>query len=763
MSARDSVPLISPAASPGTASRRTRRGSDDHSSVAQDARSVIAAAGGDRTLPAADVTLSPSVEFSTSKAAPLSLPLARVVAPGTMASPTVSFPGPADRLTSRYETVEEAGGNAVRTLCLVIQEMLQMKYGLALDAADFVGKVAGSFRIGGAQVGQPVGGLSPAQLVAQLSAQPDLHLRLCGDSGNFLCLRVDSHETRSFEELRREVSRMPGTMRALALADTTMRSGGARPTAVAVFREDYSNKGLLVGRCGSLASMPPLLSFNASDLRSAVVLDPEVTRMFQRRVKPGGQELEDVPVPTLREEYSAWLMPESDRSSQSKDLGHTNLRPWSRTGDDTLKEPSPTQPWLTKFRGLLDHPNSTGEALLPLLQQLMTWFEGSSNVASTVRDTMLQAGIQASLVGVIRRFSLASARPRPDELAAASVACRVVGLACRGFPEGAAAFTRACATPALCMALRQQPQDLDAQRCATFALRCLLEEDPSSASAANEMEVAQIVKRMLIRHPNVPDLHRDGSRLVQCLQGKGGHSQNGQEPSTPSKTPTRRSEAPQTTQQPVQAWKQPSLVSRDSSDDETRPSRRGIGEALMEKRAAAARESSRGSGLSAAVGWLFSGSRENSRSAANRQGTSAPPGRRAPPATPPVPGSLPSQSNVPPIDLRKLTAAITSSSIDPARIWHGAAESRSDSPPTPPAVKPQQPDETGPSIRPPAATAVHRRTASRPSRDGHVAVHSGQTWDTAASPPWSDDRPPRTDEARGVERPQQCWYRHLPL
>ncbi|CAE7946116.1 unnamed protein product [Symbiodinium sp. KB8] len=177
----------------------------------------------------------------------------------------------------------------VGALSNVVQEQLQMKYGLAIEVDDFTRKVESLCRA------QSLGGLNealdPCDVVSSLNNLKDMRFRT-RDGKRSLALQLEPHVLETFEELSSEVSVMMGTACAIA---SVYRLHSWR--AVAVFRQDYARPGALVGRCSVFTE--PLISFTAQDFRSAVMLGITVTEVL--KVHEPGVEVE--PVPGLRDEY----------------------------------------------------------------------------------------------------------------------------------------------------------------------------------------------------------------------------------------------------------------------------------------------------------------------------------------------------------------------------------------------------------------------------------------------------------------------------
>lgn len=612
------------------------------------------------------------------------------------------------------------GGGIIEAVGAVVQEMLQLKYGVSLDGADFVRKVEGHCRAGvhgELDTGEVPG---PSELVVRLNAWRDLRFR-SRDGAWLLALRVDARGLSSFEELRQEVRKMPGTPRAVALVESVAETAAPRSStstmrsrlqAVAVFREDYVRTHDLVGRVAMLG-MPPLVSFSAVGMRTALLLDPHILAATQH----GGRgfldtKAGDAIVPPLREEYAsltASQMPTdeglrmsplaSEVSSQLErnaswreapvcpEASPTARTPWreaARGSEQSLvvqaswrevpgteaadggsgnSSPAPAQRWMRRLRRSLEHPDAGGEPQLALLQQLNLWLDGSPDMAAAARRALVDAGLHASLVDVVRRASAAGGRGRA-ELLVAGQACRAIGLGSRDFPEGASAFSRVLAAPAICGLMRRWLANADVQLNAVLALRGLLEEDAVAAADALSAGALQLLRAALAAHPKVAELQRDGTRAAHLL---------------------------------VSHTEEASVEGQQQEEDVRANPRKGLATALLERRAA---EQAKPSMVSAAVGWLFSGGRP-AAARGPRQGASEPPGCRTSAA--PAPCMPQPHGGVPRLDLRSVVHqdAEGARSVPEAAVLAGQAAavrratSRPASRPAPGAVAPAH--EPGPS------------------------------------------------------------------
>jgi len=509
------------------------------------------------------------------------------------------------------------GQRVVQAMSVVVEEMLLMKYGLALDGPDFVRKVWSHCR------GESSGDKLPsaAEVISQLNVRSaDLRFRTL-DSESSIALHVESRILASFQDLQAEVRRMPGTARALAMVVPlsldlrTPADEEDKTRAVAVFREDYGRPTSLVGRDSAPGAQAPLNSFSAVNLLSALVLDPVVDKVYRRdpsaTAAAGDAETISAGPPPLRDEYASlgvWLLPEESqrKSTATAQVSHVAVLPWNQVLEAAASEgggPAATQEWMWRMRRILDHPDAAGEAVLPLLAQICTWFDGDDELADTVKHAVSAAGLQPGLVRMVQR---ALAEPeetsggmRRTDLAVAECAARLIGLCSKGPPESATSFAEAGAVAALCGLMQRWPEDGDAQFSAICALGTMSEEDVEVAATALSAGVLHLVRAAVNAHPGNAELQRCGTRALQ-------HFSN-----VAAAVPPPGGSSPSDGTLPGQE------TNKDDESDK-RSNRKGLAAALLEKRAAEQQPSM----VSTAVGWLFSG-QTGSAPASARQGNNS--------------------------------------------------------------------------------------------------------------------------------------------
>ncbi|CAE8634508.1 unnamed protein product [Polarella glacialis] len=279
----------------------------------------------------------------------------------------------------------------IEAVCTVVQDLLQMKYGLTLEADDFIRKVEGHCRSPASRSevenlkNHPLE-LDPFEIVSCLNARRDLRFRT-RDGKQILALQLTARALTSFEDLLREVHLMLGT--ACAVAVVAGHSCDDLSQAVAVFREDYARPHeALVGRCEALDADGPLLAFDAQRLRVAMALDPEVTGIF-RRPSAGEAATAAEPVPRLRDEYlslRAFLLPSERLASPRSPEKSSAAKPSLLIGQDRALEGYTGEASKGPSRGLSRH------GLADALQERRAAESSWPSVVSVAWDWLVTGG-----------------------------------------------------------------------------------------------------------------------------------------------------------------------------------------------------------------------------------------------------------------------------------------------------------------------------------------------------------------------------------
>ena len=184
--------------------------------------------------------------------------------------------------------------HSLEAVAAVMQDMLQVKYGLVLDEGDLLGKLR-----------HHCNGSTPEEVVALFNSQADLHFRTRGCQ-RLLAMKLD-WKPADFAQLHSKVRTMPGTACGVAVVHEAAGGDAALPCAVAVFREAYTGVAMgprmLMGRCGGSAA-PPLLGLTAQDLQpgshSAGLIEPRI--VSELRTGPTRKPVERA-APPWRDEY----------------------------------------------------------------------------------------------------------------------------------------------------------------------------------------------------------------------------------------------------------------------------------------------------------------------------------------------------------------------------------------------------------------------------------------------------------------------------
>eukprot|EP00927_Polykrikos_kofoidii_P031600 TRINITY_DN27143_c0_g1_i2.p1 TRINITY_DN27143_c0_g1~~TRINITY_DN27143_c0_g1_i2.p1 ORF type:complete len:534 (-),score=90.11 TRINITY_DN27143_c0_g1_i2:94-1695(-) len=196
---------------------------------------------------------------------------------------------------SRAPSSDDIFGEAcpLGAACVVLQDMLALKYGEQLDDADFMSK---------AEVRCDRGArLSPSGLAQALNSEPALRLK---DVANERLLQVELkvQEVHSFRELQSYIRSRPGT--ACAVTSVACSSSGAgRPQMVAAYREAYRDSKTLVAkaRVRATSRVGVLHSFQEDTFHGAVILDPVIVRVLKYEAEQS--RMLELQTPSISAEY----------------------------------------------------------------------------------------------------------------------------------------------------------------------------------------------------------------------------------------------------------------------------------------------------------------------------------------------------------------------------------------------------------------------------------------------------------------------------
>eukprot|EP00929_Paragymnodinium_shiwhaense_P013032 TRINITY_DN120896_c0_g1_i1.p1 TRINITY_DN120896_c0_g1~~TRINITY_DN120896_c0_g1_i1.p1 ORF type:complete len:777 (-),score=161.43 TRINITY_DN120896_c0_g1_i1:117-2447(-) len=472
-----------------------------------------------------------------------------------VAAPSITHGGSS---SSSSASKAKATGDATNigglaAVAAVIQDMLQLKYGLSLDEADLLRKLEVHCRT---KKDGHHGSEDPESVVAALNAYPDLQFR--ARDGHFLVtLRLESHRLLDFRELSREIQRMPGTARAVAVVggaspDASWEASGCSASyAVAVFRPGYTApKSSVVGRAFAPCS-PPLLPVNANNLHTAILLDPCVLQLLQCSRSTG--DLVASPTPPVLEEYTAlgaWVYGDeasrgTPEAADVRRMGVQSPRAHQQLHLEVAPPPmpQPSQEWGRTVKGMLEQPDAGGEVLQPL-EQLVGWLGGlhgkemQSRAAACVDSCKLHCG----LVAAVQRAGLRRNGGSPVvEMNVGMQAARAIGLAVIEAPSSRQKYGQFGIVGSLCSVMRAWPESADMQQAAVFTLRQFLgapvtgswsrssfdngaagssSQQPCDVEAVREAlqhDAPTLIGEAVRLHPGLVDIQGNGAKAMQAM------------------------------------------------------------------------------------------------------------------------------------------------------------------------------------------------------------------------------------------------------
>lgn len=436
-------------------------------------------------------------------------------------------PPPPETCSQKQKQWQEPLQEVVAAFSTTICDMLQMKYGLSLEATDFCRKVGALYKDAHPERAAPENSNAAdhlMDLVMRFNEQKDLRFRV-QDGGALVTLRAEFHCVDTYDELRREVRRMPGTARALAVISGNCNEGPQTPRGtnslrcVAVFRESYVKPDILVSH-GSGATQP-LVSIRGSDVRAAIILDPEVTGVL--RSADGCKNLIEEPAPQMREEYAslgAWLLPDEAVRLPPPETPpvHVAARPWANVVAEVAESAAvPNHSWMLRLRCALEHPDARGDELLAHLRQLTTWLAGTcgKETQTGANETLLAAGAHHGLVGLVKRASDRNCDGGAD-LLISTQACRVIELSLASSSMGRIPFAFEGIVPVLCGIMNRWPDRVEVQRAAASALSQMLVEDGCAVEALR-CDLPQILNAAISAHPGIADLQTNSARAMKRM------------------------------------------------------------------------------------------------------------------------------------------------------------------------------------------------------------------------------------------------------
>jgi len=460
-----------------------------------------------------------------------------------------------------------------RSLFVVVQDMLALKYGLQLDETDFVSKAK-------ARCGPE---LQPGKLVHALNAEPALKVK---DASNerLLQLQLQTTTMSSFAELQNSLRRWPGT--ACALAAVGLAGVGRNVQLVAPYREAYGTKDALVARTRpkSNGGVGPLHTFKAETFTAAVVIEPVIERLL--KYQPESSVMLELQTPAECPEFGKFAVAfDAEESLAERFCGAlAALAPASTDCGATascllakeLMSRHPKAPdmqvagckvlsnWLGQCKQRLSAQQccATMEAITAAMRRhhgnAAVQEAGAAAMSGATGWPELQAaaatnGAVEEVVGAMRRFEgdsellasgcralagLAANHPLNQSSIMASQSIEVIIDAMRRFSKhsrlqtmafGAlgnlaannannqAAIAQADGLQRVKVALQQHQTHPVVLTAALAALWCLLKRHVANAELAGQMGLAELAMLALRRHPDDRGLKSMASGALQCL------------------------------------------------------------------------------------------------------------------------------------------------------------------------------------------------------------------------------------------------------
>jgi len=381
------------------------------------------------------------------------------------------------------------GEALVGATALVIDEMLQVKYGYGIDVADLTGKLLGC--------SDAYALLSVQRLATHANAMADLWL---ADKlhERQLRLKLCLQELRNFSELRRRLRLLPGTASAVAVVTA---GGGYSVDAVAAFRTGCSDGGSAVGRCCWTGAQKPLRHFSSDDLCSAVALEPVILAV---RSESGTQ-----PAPVLTPEYEGLeaLLCKDGANGPISGGGHAPPVPPALLA--ALHAAAPTPVVLRQMATVLERADVEAEAVQELLSRLGSWLRSSDgHVVAAARRSLAEAPAHVAMVAALRR--------NIGQRELCELGCQILARAARHHVENAAAFVSCGAIAEVCRMLDRYSAIKDIQRHGLYALGCLAHYGGGGSQAASAGAVG-LAMRAMAAHRNSPSVQINGCELLRCL------------------------------------------------------------------------------------------------------------------------------------------------------------------------------------------------------------------------------------------------------
>jgi len=384
--------------------------------------------------------------------------------------------------------VADFGEALVGAAAVVIDEMLQVKYGYGIDIGDFTAKLLGG--------SDAYALLSVQRLAAHANATADLWLEDKLHERQ-LRLKLSWQELSNFSELRRRLRLLPGTASAVAVVTA---GGGYLVDAVAAFRTGCSDGASAVGRCCWTGAQKPLRHFSSDDLCSSVALEPVILAVRSQGVTQ--------PAPVLTPEYEgleALLCKDGARPAPGG--GYAPPVPPALLA--ALHAAAPTPVVLRQMATVLERADVEPEAVQELLSRLVGWLRSSDgHIVAAARRSLAEAPAHVAMVAALRRYS--------GQREICELGCQVLGRAARHHVENAAAFVSCGAIAEVCRMLERYPAIKELQRHGLYALGCLAHYGGGGSQAASAGALG-LAMRAMAAHRTSPSVQINGCELLRCL------------------------------------------------------------------------------------------------------------------------------------------------------------------------------------------------------------------------------------------------------
>lgn len=401
---------------------------------------------------------------------------------------------------SQLPQPEDFGVCVVHCMRKVICDMLQVKYSISLNTADFVKKVESRCDVYAA--------LSVRRLAEEINSHK---LRFLDARGQrVLQLHLNCRELRTFEELRRSIRLTPGTASAVVVTTAPDRPN---LEAGAAFRMSYSDSTVAVGH-GWRGAERPLIYFGEDGFCGAVTLDPVIVSLDS--VNEGARHFSMV-APTISPEYAHLevLLEEHPCTAKATPAAVAPRRTGALLA--AIHAPAPTVESMRLIGEALEEPAIEPEGVLEVLRKLADWLKPSD--AAPARTALAKTAAHAAIICATKRCGSCHA-------GVAAWACRVFGWASRHHIENASAFAGHGAVNEVCTLLSRHKQDKEIQRHGLYAIGCLVHYG-GGVDQTSTSSTALVVLQAMRTHSGSPSVQINGCEALRSLAEHGGISQDG--------------------------------------------------------------------------------------------------------------------------------------------------------------------------------------------------------------------------------------------